>query len=119
MDAQELSNELCQFTGTEMYYKHGLNQKVCYTDGVRFFAQNAGGGAYWLLDILATEPEILAQQASFAAITLIVALNMARIVVTDGDEKTVYTRQIDWTDCPDGEWYFYFIGGVILLRSEY
>lgn len=58
-DANELKSALCAYYGTENYYKHSLmGSRFLYTDGVRFFAQNAGGGAYWFLDILATQPEI-------------------------------------------------------------
>jgi hypothetical protein len=40
--------ELRQFTGTDHWYKHTLNRKVLFTDGVKYLADQAG--AYWLLD---------------------------------------------------------------------
>lgn len=120
MDTTELKSNLANFTGTEEYYRHTLNRNVIYTEGVQFFAENAGGGAYWLIDILATEPAILKQQREFASIWLEVKGEKARITVDDGnDSPPVYTRDIDWTDCPEGLWKFYMIDGTILLPSEY
>lgn len=53
-------SDLNQFTGTQTYYRHALNRKVTYTDGVKYFADRAG--ARWLIDILATELERLARK---------------------------------------------------------
>ena len=44
--------DLAQFTGTERYYRHGINRKVCYTEGAQHVAE--AGGAYWLLDEIRT-----------------------------------------------------------------
>ena len=43
--------DLGQFTGSETWYRHGLNRKVLYTDGAKYVADH--GGAYWLLDEIA------------------------------------------------------------------
>lgn len=49
----KLSREdLTQFTGSENWYRHGLNPKVLFTDGAKYVADE--GGAYWLLDIIAS-----------------------------------------------------------------
>ena len=48
----QLSNSvLMQFTGTENWYRHGLNRAVLFTDGAKHVAD--AGGAYWLLDEIA------------------------------------------------------------------
>ena len=44
-------SQLRQFTGSENWYRHGINRAVLYTDGAKFLADQ--GGAYWLLDIIA------------------------------------------------------------------
>ena len=44
-------SQLRQFTGSENWYRHGINRSVLYTDGAKFLADQ--GGAYWLLDIIA------------------------------------------------------------------
>lgn len=113
----DLKHELRQFTGTMNWYRHPLNKNVTYTDGVRFFAEEAG--AHWFLDILATQPEILEQAKEFAAITLTVADTKGHLKVTDGNDKRVYQRKIDFTDCPPGTYDFYFYNDVIMLTSEY
>ena len=43
--------DLSQFTGTEQWYRHGINRKVLFTDGAKHVAD--AGGAYWLLDEIA------------------------------------------------------------------
>jgi hypothetical protein len=44
-------SQLRQFTGSENWYRHGINRAVLFTDGAKFLADQ--GGAYWLLDIIA------------------------------------------------------------------
>src|SRR5580704_4857332 len=39
--------DLAQFTGSENWYRHGINRNVLHTDGVQHVAEH--GGAYWLL----------------------------------------------------------------------
>lgn len=126
MNKEELTRELSgRYGGTETVWKHSLHQAVTYTDGVRAFAQHAGGGAYWLLDILVTEPKILNEVKThgFAVVTLTVKKTSAWLVVTDGGkngdaEEVVYRRNIEFTDCPEGEWVFYFENMMILLPDE-
>ncbi|MCK1641666.1 hypothetical protein IVA95_30015 [Bradyrhizobium sp. 157] len=43
--------DLAHFTGTAEWYRHGLNRRMLYTDGVQYLAEK--GGAYWLLDKIA------------------------------------------------------------------
>jgi len=127
MNTQELQSELVHFTGSETIYRHALNARVNYTEGVRFFARNAGGGAYWLLDILATQPEILngVKEHSFCIAMLKVEDSKAVLTVArdysenTGFQDVVYRREIEYTDCPPGEWKFYFTGNTILLPREY
>jgi len=44
-------SDLAQFTGSENWYRHGINRNVLYTDGVQHVAER--GGAFWLLDEIA------------------------------------------------------------------
>ena len=129
-DSQDLNNQLAQHTGSQSAYRHTLARSVCYTEGVQYFAQNAGGGAYWLLDILATEPKILglARKEGIAFAALAVKDGKAILsVAADSGIPPVFTREITSTDCPDGDWMFYIqpteIGDqpviMILLPSEY
>ncbi len=45
------TSDLAQFTGSENWYRHGVNRNVLYTDGAQHVAEH--GGAYWLLDEIA------------------------------------------------------------------
>ena len=110
---------MSHFTGSTCLYHHPTYDTPKYTDGARYFFQNAGGGAYWLLDLIATEPAIRKQAQDFAFITLDVKENKARLFVTDGNEKQVYERHIEYTDCPAGVWKFYWTDDVLMVSSEY
>lgn len=103
---------------------------MIWTEGVKDFADHAGGGAYWLLDILATEPAILGlvKQQGIAFATLAVADGKGLLtVVQDEGQPPVFSRAFSTTDCPEGDWMFYLaqteldggVGTVILLPSEY
>ena len=35
--------QLSQFTGSENWYRHGINRKVTFTDGAKYVADAAGG----------------------------------------------------------------------------
>lgn len=119
MDAQDLKNALADFYGSEKFYRHNLNRSTIHTEGVKFFAENAG--CYWLLDIIATEPKI--QQCMLdhgAIITLNVDGTKGTITVRkDSDEPAAFTRKLNYTDAPQGEWKFFFFNNVIMLPSEY
>ena len=114
-----LSADLKMFTGTEQWFKHPLSSNFLYTDGVKFFAEHCGGGAYWFLDILATELADLQETEDFMSITLIVVDSSAKILVDDGNGNILHTREVDYTDAEEGAWKFFFTNNVLLLPSEY
>jgi hypothetical protein len=117
-----LATDLAHFTGTENYYR-AINRAVTYTDGAKYFADKAG--AHWLIDIISTELPGHANREGFLHIKMTVADSKAAIAADDGNGKIVWTRDIDWTDCPEGEWRFYMAPGgpegttVIMLPQEY
>jgi len=119
MNPTELTNALAQFTGTEQWYRHALNSNITYTDGVKFFADIVG--AHWLLDIIATQPEILSTMHNgLAVIELRVDKDSSAVLTCeDGDYRNTYTRLLEFTDCPVGVWKFFFTDNVILLPGEY
>lgn len=121
-DEAELLCALNQHTGTNRYFRHPFNRSCTYTEGVKAFAEQAGNGAYWLLDILMTEPAILRTMRAdgFLIIELIVVGHGATLTAkTDTHEPPIYRRAIDTTDCPQGTWSFYFSRDVLMLPSEY
>jgi hypothetical protein len=118
-----LASELAHFTGTEHYYRHPLARTVTYTDGVQYFAEKAG--AYWLLDILATEVAPISRKMDDLLVaTVKVSDNQAALSAADGNKK-VWKRKIGFTDLEDGTWTFYVAPGgpggttVVFLPSEY
>ena len=113
-------SDLTVFTGSEQIFRHSLVPTFLYTEGVRYFAQNAGNGAYWLLDILATEVLALNKTEEFICIKFTVNdSGTAQITADDGNKNVFWTRDLDFTDTPTGEWKFFLIYGTCLLPSEY
>jgi hypothetical protein len=119
-DRQELSNLLANYTGSETWWRHPFGRGCTYTDGAKAFAENAGNGAYWFLDIVFTEYVELMREQGFITVTLCVHDNGKAVVkVTDGNQTTLEFKHIDWTDCPKGDWKFFFVDDVLLIPSEY
>lgn len=112
------TNDLRQFTGTENWYRHNLNRNILYTDGARHVAE--AGEAYWLLDEIATaqlRPVIAIEQ--FQVWTLTVKEdNTAQLVVGDGNNTIIATKDIAYTDLPLPEITLWFENNVIMLPSE-
>ena len=112
-------NDLRQFTGTENWYRHGINRNVTFTDGAKYVADE--GGAYWLLDAIAIcqryEKAVAAEP--FQVWKLAVRPDRtATLTCEDGNYKTVYTQQIEFTDFPAEEITLWFSDNVIYLPSE-
>jgi hypothetical protein len=118
-----LASELSQFTGTENYYRHPLTRTVTYTDGVQYFAEKAG--AYWLLDILATEVAPIARKMDDILVAKVNVSDNQAVMFADDGTTEVWKRKIEFTDLEDGMWKFYVSPGgpggtiVVFLPSEY
>lgn len=120
MTAKTLSKaDLAQFTGSEQWYRHGLARNVLYTEGAQYVAEQ--GGAYWLIDEIAfsqAEPAVAGEE--FQVWRLAVnADQTATLTCDDGNDRVVFTKQIEYTDFPLPEIRFYFIDNTLLLPSEY
>lgn len=124
MNAMELSRNLGHFYGTEQWHRNPLYPKMLYTDGVEFFAENAGGGAYWFLDIVGTEVFDLHRKGEEFIVVKLTVYPEARdgveavITADDGNDNILWTREIHMTDCPVGEWKFYLENNVLCLPAE-
>jgi len=121
MNTEKLSEfHLRQFTGSENWYRHGINRNVLFTDGAKHVADK--GGAYWLLDAIAIAQlyEKAVTGEEFQVWTLKVNENRtASLVCDDGNDNIVYTQHIEFTDFPIDEIRLYFTDNTILLPSEY
>jgi hypothetical protein len=53
MAVAELQAGLDQFSGSLTMTRHWTG-RLYFTEGVKFLAENAGGGAYWLIDLIAS-----------------------------------------------------------------
>ncbi|OCK55416.1 DUF6876 family protein [Bradyrhizobium sp. LMTR 3] len=111
--------QLRQFTGSEHWFRHALNPAVTFTDGAKYVADEAG--AYWLLDEIALAqigvPAVRAE--AFQVWILKVDGSRATLTCGDGNDATVYTKEIPFTDFPAPGITLWFTDKVILLPSEY
>jgi hypothetical protein len=120
LTTDELKSNLAHFYGSDVWYRHGLNRNMLYTEGVQYFAETAGGGgAYWLLDIIATEVFPLLKNEPFIYIQACVDKNTCHLFAEDGNDKALWLKTIDYTDLQEGTWDFYLTNNVLLLPSEY
>lgn len=116
---KNLLQDLKDFTGSETFYRHGLYRKFVYTEGVRYLAEHAG--AYWLLDYIFSKQGIKAigKEGFQAWIIRVRENNGAVIVLEDGNKNEIVRFNIPFTDFPLKEFTLWFIGGTLLLPSEY
>ena len=117
METQAKTIDLSQFCGTSQYWKTSPFSSMVHTDGVQYLADEAG--AYWFLDIMASEGIALHKKEPFMSINMEVADGKALIVFEDGDLKTLKIKKIGYTDCPSGIYTFFLADNVLMLTSEY
>jgi hypothetical protein len=92
--------------GCNFFVRHALARNFQYTDGVEEYAE---AGCYWLLDIAATElPAVMrAKREVMAMLEVKVKGGKAKLALTAHDnELPIWSRRIDYTDMPDGNWVF-------------
>ena len=111
--------DLRQFTGSEHWYRHPMVRQVLFTDGAKFVADQAG--AYWLLDEIAfaQRSEIAVTAEEFQVWKLAVTGSKATLTCEDGNDNTVFTKEIALTDFPEPGVTLWFTNNTILLPSEY
>lgn len=123
--------DLCQFSGTTNYYRHPILKRLVYTEGVDYLAKN--GGAYWLIDAIASHQLTLGDDPSlreFQVWVLLVdkATHKAKLICqrgqSDESKDTVLTQEIEFTDFPLDKITLYLCLAeenycVLMLPSEY
>ena len=113
MNTNELKNLMNEYSGgSDGRTRHMFNRRFIMTQGVMAVAEAAG--AFWLLDIIATEvaPICMAawknEQEYMHFLRMSVANDKAFIwLERDEGEPHLWERQIGYTDFPAGEWTFY------------
>lgn len=120
MAVAEIESVLRGFHGGEEYFRHALNRKVLWTEGVEFLADSAG--AYWLLDEIAIanlyQSAVKAEEFQVWTLTLDEQGSGAVLSCGDGNGNTVYTQPIPFTDFPLPSIELYFENSVICLPAE-
>jgi hypothetical protein len=108
MDEVAFKNALAESrNGANYFVRHWYRRNFQYSDGVEELGK---AGWMWLIDILATEAaDALRKSGDTPGIVHIVAKDgRADIDLTiDDDKPPIWTRHIDWTDTPDGEYDLY------------
>ena len=123
--SEELKDIMSNCYGTEGYYSYGIvpSFKINLTDGVKTFIEKAD--AFWFVgDFYSYIPTIRkkAPNEYFFAINLIVNEDeTADMIITDGNCNELVKKHYDYTDCPVGEWKFYFDldSKVMMYYMEY
>ena len=111
--------DLASFTGSENWYRHWLG-RCLYTDGAKHLADQAG--AHWLIDEIAinqARPKVRAEQFQVWVLKVDLENRTGVLSCGDGNDNTVFSKRIEYTDFPLAEITFYCTDGVILLPSEY
>ena len=117
VETAELQEAMNQCYGTECYYKHPLFPQYNYTEGVKTFCEKAE--AYWFLVDTFVKIMRFFKGESFLSIHLHVKDDKADLIFCDGDDKELKKQHYSYTDCPEGDWHFFFIDGVLLWHMEY
>ena len=114
------ASKLELFTGSQEFYRHGLVQRVLYTEGVQYVAESAG--AYWLVDEIATAQlahPVRAEEFQVWRLAVDQEKSTALLTCDDGNDRVVYSKAIEFTDFPAPEMRMYFTNNTVLLPSEY
>ncbi len=113
--------DLANFYGTEVWYRHPAFKNYLYTEGVQYVAEH--GEAYWLLDKIFACHACIAKLSNENFCSWELKKNAegqgARLVCTDGNYNELYSESILYTDFPLPSIKFYCVNNVLLLPSEY
>jgi len=109
--------DLSRFYGSEYY--HALNVfgvSVNLTDGAKYVYDN--GYSWFITDALIYS---LMKLKNEEFLTIELKLNKdktAEMIITDGNEKVLYTQKYEYTDAKR-EFKMFFTDNVLMLASEY
>lgn len=114
----DLKNHMANYYGTEHYFTGKPLLQFMFTDGVKAFCEKAG--AYWFLGEVQLAIKKVSQE--FLAIHLDVKNDDTCDIYVIGEKgKKEYSKHISFTDCPVGDWVFYYdrTSNVFLWCGEY
>ena len=103
--------------GTENYYTNNYLH-FNYTDGVMTFCDKAS--AFWLLDVVqSVYGQYKQMKEDLISIILMVSDDKTAMITFTDSKGEFYEQRIPYTDCPMGEWKFYFENNVFFWNGEY
>jgi len=107
--------DLNKYYGSENYF-NVMNTNV--TDGIYYIMKN---GYSWLVTdflVIAKSDNFKIKDESFISVKLKLKDDTAKMIVTDGNDKILYTQDYEYTNVKREVTLFY-IDNVLLLSSEY
>lgn len=114
------THDLTQFTGSENWYRHGLNRSILFTDGAKYVADTAG--AHWLVDEIALhqfDAKVKAEEFQVWKLDVDLVKSSAVLTCGDGNDNVVFTKAFTFTDFPLETITFWFENNTIYLPSEH
>ena len=116
----QLADNLKQFNnGTNEWHRWSALFQMTITDGVKYLADE--GGAYWLLDLIASHAvKLNAYGHEFICANVTVTPdNKCKVIMEDGNDNVIGKQDVGYTDLEEGTYKLWITDGVILLPSEY
>ncbi len=120
LSADQLLNQLAQFTGTNGY--HRMYGNFYLTDGAKYLAETVE--CFWLFDLYWSHiMSIIPSENEFTVLKLTVKDGKASAVIEDGNDNAIAGQEIEYTDFPLPSITLYCSwfgdGWVAMLPSEY
>jgi hypothetical protein len=112
--------DLRSFTGSRNWYRHWAIRQVLFTDGAKYVADQAG--AYWLIDEIAfaQKGEAAVAAEAFQVWKLDVRPGYKGVLTCeDGNDRTVFIKELEFTDFPEPGIVLWFTDNTLFLPSEY
>ena len=125
MEAEQILNELRNFSGTESYHKFSILSNMVLTDGMNFLCQNTE--SFWLMDIVSSVQHLkkIVDNKEFIVWRIKLNENDKGFVVEAyrdspfNQANLLYQQFGGYYDFPISYLEFYQCENVILLKSEY
>lgn len=114
----EILNALPYFTGTMQMWEHRTPfGKLTLTDGCNFIRQKAE--CKWLFDLIQShQPSVKQEEFQVWKLEKVNDMNFL-ITCEDGDDNTLLTQKIPFSDFPLNGITVWLADGICLLPSEY
>ena len=107
--------DLGHYNGTEQYHKLQLFNEINLTDGIMYIMKN---GYSWLVNDILSVIKFKLFNEEFLSVKLILNKNKGKMLITDGNEKILYTQKYPHTNA-EREIKLFFTNGVLMLSGEY